>query len=169
MTELWDLYDENRRPLGRTHVRGVPLDEGTFHLVVEIWVITDDGLILIDKRHPDKYRGGLWECTGGAVVAGEDSRTGALRELYEELGIEADKNELRLISSYRHPGFFVDTYVLRKNIDLGALRFQEDEVTDAKLVTFDELINMQDKESTCGWNQAFEHLHRYFKDVRKGI
>jgi hypothetical protein len=45
MTELWDLYDENRQPLGRTHVRGVPLEGGTFHLVVEIWFITDDGHI----------------------------------------------------------------------------------------------------------------------------
>jgi 8-oxo-dGTP pyrophosphatase MutT (NUDIX family) len=111
----------------------------------------------------------LWECTGGAVVAGEDSITGAIRELQEELGIEAEKDELQLINTNRHPEFFVDTYVLRKNIDLEALRFQEDEVTDAKLVTFDELINMQENESTCGWNQAFEHLYRYFKDVREGM
>ena len=26
--ELWDLYDENRIPLGRTHPRGEPVPEG---------------------------------------------------------------------------------------------------------------------------------------------
>jgi 8-oxo-dGTP pyrophosphatase MutT (NUDIX family) len=145
MTELWDLYDENRQPLGRTHARGVPLEKGTFHLVVEIWVITDDGHILIDQRQSDKYRGGLWECTGGAVIAGEDMITGAQRELREELGIEAEIEKLQLIYTYKHDDFFVDTYVLMKNIDLEALNFQEDEVTDAKLVMFNELISLQEK------------------------
>ena len=32
--ELWDLYDENRIPLGRTHPRGGPVPEGTYHLAV---------------------------------------------------------------------------------------------------------------------------------------
>ena len=34
--ELWDLYDGRRRPLGKTHRRGLPLAPGEYHLVVEI-------------------------------------------------------------------------------------------------------------------------------------
>ena len=26
--ELWDLYDKDRRPLGRTHQRGLPVPRG---------------------------------------------------------------------------------------------------------------------------------------------
>ena len=139
MPEILDLYDKNRKLTGRTHVRGVPIEEGTFYLVADIWTVTYDGHILIDKRHPDKPFGGMWECTGSAVTAGEDSITGAVRELWEELGIEASKDELRLIDSCRCSKKFVDTYLLRKNIDLQALRLQKEEVTEEKLVTFEEL------------------------------
>lgn len=139
MPEILDLYDENRKRLGKTHVRGVPIKEGTFYLVADIWTVTFDGYFLIDKRHPNKPFGGMWECTGGAVTAGEDSVTGAIRELEEELGIKASKEELRIIHSCRCPNKFVDTYLLRKNIDIQALRLQKEEVTEAKLVTFSEL------------------------------
>lgn len=139
MPEILDLYDKNRELTGQTHVRGVPIEEGTFYLAADIWTVTPDGHILIDKRHPDKPFGGMWECTGGAVTAGEDSITGAVRELKEELGIEASKDELRLIDSCRCSNKFVDTFLLRRNIDLQALSLQAEEVTETKLVTFDEL------------------------------
>lgn len=139
MPEILDLYDENRKLIGKTHVRGVPIKEGTFYLVADIWTVTFYGYILIDKRHPSKPFGGMWECTGGAVTAGEDSVTGAIRELEEELGIKASKEELRLIDTCRCSNKFVDTYLLRKNIDMQALQLQKEEVIEAKLVSFEEL------------------------------
>lgn len=142
MQELWDLYDENRNPLGRIHVRGVPLKEGEYHLVVDIWTITPDGRILIDKRHPDKPWGGLWECSGGSVTAGEDSLTGAIRELEEEIGIKANTDELILIGTFLSADSIVDTYVLIKDVELRNLVFQKEEVTDAKFVTFSELEDL---------------------------
>jgi ribonuclease BN (tRNA processing enzyme) len=35
MIELWDLYDENRKLLNKTHVRGVPLSKGEYPIVVD--------------------------------------------------------------------------------------------------------------------------------------
>ncbi len=32
--EVWDLLDENREPLGRTHFRGDELEPRTFHTVI---------------------------------------------------------------------------------------------------------------------------------------
>ena len=37
--ELWDLYDEALRPMGRTHRRGEPMAPGTYHLGADVWVI----------------------------------------------------------------------------------------------------------------------------------
>ena len=139
MPELIDLYDENRNLIGKTHIRGNPLNAGEHYLVADIWTITPDGKLLIDRRHPQKSYGGMWECTGGVAKAGEDSLSGAVRELGEELGLEVDKSELRLIHSCRRPNKFVDTYLLIKNINLEQLRLQEEEVTEAKLVSFREL------------------------------
>lgn len=139
MPELLDLYDENRELIGKTYVRGNPFKEGEYYLVSDIWTLTPDGLILIDKRHPDKSFGGMWECTGGVVQAGEHSLSCAVRELGEELGIATDKSKLRLIHTCRRTNKFVDTYLLIKDIALNDLRLQAEEVTEAKFVTFSEL------------------------------
>lgn len=39
MTELWDLYTENRISLNKKHVRGIPISKGEYHIVVDIWTI----------------------------------------------------------------------------------------------------------------------------------
>lgn len=52
--EVWDLYDEDREPLGITHERGIPMKEGTYHVVVDIWTVTPEGKILLTQRHPEK-------------------------------------------------------------------------------------------------------------------
>ena len=83
MMEQWDLYDQNRCPLHRKHVRGMPMQPGEFHVVVNVLSVDRQGNILITKRHPKKPFGGKWEVTGGSVLAGETSLHGAVRELEE--------------------------------------------------------------------------------------
>lgn len=139
MCELWDLYDENRKPLNKIHKRGIPLQNGEYHLVVEIWVINSDGQVLITKRHPQKSFGGMWECTGGSVVAGEASDISALRELEEETGIKVTRNELTMIESFKMENRFIDTYIVRNNISISDLVLQKEEVVDAKIVSIEEL------------------------------
>lgn len=139
MTELWDLYDGNRRPLNKTHKRGVPISKGEYHIVVDIWTINSDGKILIDKRHSNKKFGGLWECTGGSVIMSEDSKMGSIRELEEELGIKANIKDLILIHSIRLEDRFVDTYIIKKDVEINILKLQEEEVTEARFVTLKEL------------------------------
>ena len=112
MTEYWDLLDENREPLGMLHRRGDALPAGARHLCVEI-ITVFNGRILTTLRHPQKHNGGYWEVTTGSALAGEDSRTAAVRELYEETGIRAEKEELILFDHVITPRIFSDTYLLR--------------------------------------------------------
>lgn len=146
MAEYWDLYDCNRKPLGKLHRRGDEIPAGEYHLVVEIWKRNDAGQFLLSRRHPDKPFGLYWECTGGSVVAGEDSRTGAQRELEEELGISVSGDELKYVFTSvneRNTNSIYDVYELRWNGDIADLKFQEGEVVDAKWVSFDELCAME--------------------------
>ena len=92
--ELWDAYDQEGNPLGFDLVRGEPVPEGVYHLVVEIFAVTADGRVLITQRHPDKAWGGRWEYTGGAVVKGETPVEGTLRELREETGVIVSAQDL---------------------------------------------------------------------------
>ena len=109
--ELWDVYDENRKLTGKTHERGVPLGPGEYHIIADVWTVNQRSEILLTRRHPDKPYGLLWECTGGSVLTGENSVEGALRELSEEVGIHASKDELHLIHSICLKERFVDTYI----------------------------------------------------------
>jgi len=87
--EIWELMNENREPLGRDHVRGEKLPEGCYHLVVHVWLRNSKGEYLISQRSPDRPTFPLmWECVGGSVVKGEDSLTGAIREVKEEVGVD---------------------------------------------------------------------------------
>ena len=90
--ERMDLYDAQRRPLGRTAERGEKLPEGIYHLMAHILVFHPDGRILIQRRQPfKKYWSGLWDITtGGGALAGEDTARAAMREAREELGLEVE-------------------------------------------------------------------------------
>lgn len=100
MMELWDLYSRERVPLGRAHVRGEALPENCFHLVVHVWLQNAQGKYLISQREESRPTFPLmWETTGGSVVAGEDSLTGALREAREELGVVLSPKAGRLVFS----------------------------------------------------------------------
>lgn len=137
--EYWDLLDENREPIGRTHIRGVPLDVGTYHLVCDIWVIDEGGRILLTQRDPMKKHGLKWECTGGSVIAGETSMEGVLRELREETGLVVSPSACMLIDTVCLPERFVDTYMVKTRVDPEKLILQEGEVVDAKLVTYEQM------------------------------
>ena len=89
--ELWDLYTADRELLGKYHVRGEQLPENTYHLVVHVWIKNRNGQYLMSQRAANRPTHPLmWESVGGAVLKGEDSLQGALREVKEETGIELD-------------------------------------------------------------------------------
>lgn len=52
--EYWDLYDSERKPLGRTHLRGDKFEDGEYYVCCEVWVVNSEGKFLTTKRHPEK-------------------------------------------------------------------------------------------------------------------
>lgn len=145
MTEYWDLYDADRKPLGRTIKRGDAFAEGEYYVCCEIWIRNPEGQFLMTQRHPDKKAGGLWEFTGGGVLAGETTKQAAVREVQEELGLRIDESELSLLEVYRHKNYFMDIYIVYKNVDVKTLVLQEKEVVDAKWVAHEELLKMAEE------------------------
>ena len=141
--ELWDLLDEDGMPVGATHVRGEKLPHGAYHRVVEIFTLNAKGEMLVTKRAPEKkLYPNMWEITGGAVVAGEDSLDAARRELREETGIVTQVGELELLLTHRSKSAFVDIYLARKDVPVEQLTMQPGETTAARWVTFSEFERM---------------------------
>lgn len=142
--EMWDLLDINGEPIGKTHPRQGTLPQGTYHRVVEIFTINSRDEILITKRSPDKPTyPNYWEVTGGSVVAGEDSLTGALRELREETGILSSPSKMILLMTDPPVHYaFMDIYLTFCDAEISELTMQEGETVAAKWVTFDEFEKM---------------------------
>ena len=138
--EIWDLYDDERKPLHRTGRRGDALAPGENHLVAEVWTVNGRGEILVTRRDDRKSPyPGKWENTGGAVTAGEDTRIAAARELFEETGIRAAADELAYLGGYRVPNVFADVYLLKRDVALCDLTMQPGETVEAKWVSLAEL------------------------------
>ena len=137
--ELWDLLDENRKPLGKTQLRGKPMRQDEYHIVVEVWTVNENNEILLTLRHPDKPYAYHWEATAGSILSGETSVQGAIRELFEETGILANEQELHLLGTIRENSAFVDTYILRKNVSLSDVVLQEGETIDVQWVSLKKL------------------------------
>lgn len=134
MAEFWDLYDINKNKLGRVHERGIPLKSGEYHLAVEIWVKNSNNKILLTQRHPDKPMGYYWESTVGSVVAGEDSLSGAKRELVEETGIKIIDKKIEFVGSMATTDWIIDTYIVKLDTPIYSLKLQDGEVINAKWV-----------------------------------
>ncbi|MBA1337040.1 MAG: Phosphoserine phosphatase [Firmicutes bacterium] len=143
--ELWDLYDENRCYLNRTHSREALMVTGEYHIVVEVWTANSRGEILLTLRHPNKKDyPNTWENTGGSALTGESSREAAVRELKEETGIAALESELTLLGTKKEETAFVDIYIVHKDIPVESLTMQEGETVEAQWVSLkrlDEIIS----------------------------
>ncbi len=58
--------------------------------------------ILVGQRPENHSLAGLWEFPGGKIEANESPEQALIRELSEELGIEADIGELKLAASHSY-------------------------------------------------------------------
>ena len=139
-TEDWDVYDENRNPLGRTHVRGMEMAPGEYHLVVQVWICNSRGEYLIQKRTAEKdIAPGLWAATAGSALAGEDSRAACVRETEEEIGLVPDMAHASVVKSFLMYDSLVDVWWIRQDVDLPDLALQKEEVDEVRWVTPDEI------------------------------
>lgn len=146
MAELWDIYDKDRNKTGKTVERGQPMRQGEYHLVVHVWIRNSNGEWLISKRAPNKPLGGMWECTGGSALSGEDSKTAALREVQEELGVVLNPDNGRLFRSFMRQFHnfpdFSDIWVFEYDCPIESVVLQEDETCGAQWATSEQIIEM---------------------------
>ena len=142
--EIWDLYTADRRLTGKTMIRGEETPEGLYHLGVHAWVRNSEGKYLISQRAAWRDACPLmWETVAGSVVAGEDSLTGVLREVKEEIGLDFSPEQARLIYSYGGEGLtsraFVDVYLFEYDGEIDLSQATTDEVLQSKWMTCDEI------------------------------
>ena len=147
--ELNDIYDKDRNRTGRLHRRGTPWKKGEYGLVVCVWVYNSNGEILLTRRAKEKSFAGTWENSGGAAQAGEDSLQAITRELREETGIQAAKEEFNLLESARDRYCHYDFYTLHRDIPIQQITLQPGETDGVQWATFEKIHEMITEEKIC--------------------
>ena len=163
--EKWDVLDEYGHRTGRTVLRGQgKLKPGEYHLVVHIWIVSDNGKFLLQRRADDKKLvPGEWAATGGAAISGEDSATAAKRELFEELGITAEENNFIKLCRFKRRNSLLDVWIATFNSNPSDLKLQESEVAEVKWVTPTELLAMI--ENGEFHNYGSEYFDTLFEEI----
>ena len=145
--EILDLYDDNGNKLNKTIVRGNKPNEGENIMLSIVFIKDKDGKYLIQKT--SKEKGNQYSTTGGHVTHGEDGLTTIIREIKEELGIDASKDYLKFVNKIKFPNkqcIFNIYELLIDNIDIKNITIQESEVEFVELLSKDEIKKIIEEE-----------------------
>ena len=79
----------------------------------------DGGRVLIAERPAGKHMAGWWEFPGGKVGSDESDAQALVRELREELGVEAEPNAEIMTLTHDYPDRIVDLVLWRATVTRG--------------------------------------------------
>ena len=161
--EIWDLYNANRELTGKTHIRGDKIPQGSYHLVVHVWIRNSKGEYLISQRSADRPTFPfMWECVGGSVFLGEDSLSAALRETKEEIGLDlnADNGTLaysavRDVIDGKEFNDILDSWLFEYDGDINLKDATTAEVAQTKWMSREDIKTLFDE-------KKFVHTLNYF-------
>ena len=155
--EFFFLLDENGQKTGRIKERSLVHEDGDIHGTVHIWIRrkTEHGYdLLLQKRslQKDSFPGCYDISSAGHISAGDAPLESAIRELSEELGIKATKEQLKYVGTHEgimNGNFYgrefknheiSSVYIYEEPVDIATLNLQTEEVLDVLWIDFDELL-----------------------------
>jgi isopentenyldiphosphate isomerase len=176
LSELVDILDANGNKTGRVATRGECRANSYWHRLAVVFVVNDDGLVLLQKRSPNKAAfPGCWDkSVGGGVRAGETPAQAAVRETGEEIGLAISEKDLIHISTgdicSEHGLMFIDLFVLRSNRKASEMAFSPEEVTDLKFVSIEWLKKHAgdgNQENAILWDDMWRKLADWLGENKK--
>lgn len=173
--ELLDIIDKNGIPTGETVEREAAHRYGIRHRTSHVWILRKRNgktQVLLQKRSltKDSYPGCYDISSAGHIPSGDGFLESALRELKEELGVNATAEELiycgRRQFEYREIFYeqeFWDNqvsnvYALWRNMDAAEFMIQKSEVDMVLWMDWDLCIDMvkNRKAPNCIWLKELE-------------
>ena len=151
--EYFDILDENGNKTGKTKLRSEVHRDGDWHKAVHIWIINNNGDVLLQRRcaTKDSNPNMLDISSAGHLSAGDDSLSGAIRELKEELNLDINAEELQFIKTLKRSSKstetfinneFNDLYILRTNKNINDMKYQEEEISEIFFVPYKRFKQM---------------------------
>lgn len=140
MRELRDLYDINSIKTDKTYYKGDSIPEGYYPMVVMVVIKNSKGEFLMQKRVEAK--GGDWGVTGGHPKSGETPIQGIITEVKEELGLDFGNENFIEYDSGCDGKECYKMYFVEKDVSLDDIQIQEEELTEVRWFSMEELENM---------------------------
>lgn len=178
--EFFDVLDENGEKTGRIKERSLVHEDGDVHGTSHIWVVrrTEEGYdVLLQKRSADKdsFPGCYDISSAGHVAAGSGYLETAVREIGEELGISASKDDLHFIGFHKgimNGNFYgrdfqnheiSAVYVYDKPVKMENISLQKEEVEEVIWMDYDTCQKKMEKDeiSHCIFQDEFKMLGEY--------
>lgn len=138
--ELLDIYDNQGNITGKVIERGnknVKLSKDEHIAVGVIYIENDNGLFLMQKTSPEK--GGLYSSTGGHICHGETPIESIKREVYEELGININNDDIKELGYLLYDKPIRYMFYIKKDIDIEDIKVQKEEVDFVKYMPVEEI------------------------------
>ena len=158
-SEYLDLHDENRNLTGEKILRYKQMKpiEGRYIDIVIVFIENSEGKFLIQKT--SKEKGSVFATTGGLVKSGSTPDETVITEIKEELGLDFNIKDLKLVCTQKHNHAFQDCYYVKKDIDLKNLILQKEEVEYVKWLSIDEINGLiETKEFRKGNIEPFKYI-----------
>ena len=175
--EYFDVLDENGNKTGKIKLRSEVHRDGDWHKGVHIWIINDKGEILLQRRcaTKDSNPNMLDISSAGHLTAGDESLSGAIRELKEELNLDVKPEELQFIKTLKRNSKYTSTfinnefddlYILRTTKSIDDMKYQEEEISEIFFVPYKEFKNMVDnkREDLLRHEEEFKILFNLFDE-----
>ena len=143
MKEKRDLYNKDSELTGLTYYKGDSIPEGYYPMVVMIAIQNSEGKFLMQKRVPAK--GGDYGVTGGHPKSGETPYEGIITEVKEELGIDISGKEIIEFNSGCDGVDCYKMYYTKLDISMDEFVIQEEELSEVRWFSMEELEDMVDK------------------------
>ena len=140
MAELRNLYDKYSNKTDKTYRKGDIIPSGYYPMVVMVVIRNSEGKFLMQKRVASK--GGDWGVTGGHPKAGETPIEGIITEVKEELGLDFSNEEFIQYDSGCDGKDCYKMYFVNKDIDIKDITIQEEELSEVRWFSMEELKEM---------------------------
>lgn len=171
MDEIIDILDEmTGEKTGETISKKEAHKTGIWHGAIHILII-DRGhnKTLLQKRCAQKQLyPNTWDiAVGGHISAGESDLTSAERELEEELGLNPSDYEIKFVEKVQEKlnnngvisNEYVSIFVIYADIDVNNIVLQEEEVSEIKWCSKEELNDFIDKKIIIPHVKEYEILN----------
>lgn len=161
MEEFFDTFDKDGNYLGvKSKSFCHSKNPNCYHKPVWIWIINENGEVLVQKRASTKKKSpNKWDMpSAGHVMAGETLLEACVRETKEELGIDTKESDFIFLKEWlNQKGWeFAEIYLLKTKTKISDFKLQKEEVAQVEYLQFEHFVELLYSDDFCNHAKSYK-------------